>query len=498
MSERVLAMAHWFRGAVWPSGDDPLSLRWYWLLPVLVAAQVGVVYFGAGADLDTIGTAAGIVIGLLALAVLPAAPEVGLTLLIATTGLDFLGRLDPRPKYEAAVTFFHAALVITVVATVIHLLLKKRLRIPRTDFALPLMVFIGLITLSLLYTPNFYEGALELARLVALSSLFFVCLVVVTDRWKVKWVIVSLIVCAFGVSVLPIYQVFTEALFLPTQVISRLGGGTIPRSEGTFTNPNTLAAFLQIGIVLAVALLLGAKLSWKMRIVLVAGLGVTIFAMLTSFSRGGWVSSACGVLFLLIVRGKLRHVLVTTAVLLLGILLSYQFVPFVDVIASRIASILDVFADPSSSSRLYLMSSGWWMFLDNPVFGVGFRGYPELYYDYIHPDMPKLLRDVDESHTMPTTILAELGLVGFIVSMWLWLVVYREGMRAVRAARDPLMHAFASGLLALYVAFLVNFLFADDLVNNIFWLTMGMIYAVRLIVDGYWEEPAEEGLSPPG
>ena len=96
--------------------------------------------------------------------------------------------------------------------------------------------------------------------------------------------------------------------------------------------------------------------------------------------------------------------------------------------------------------------------------------------------------EVTESHTLPATILAELGLIGFTFAAWAVWVVLREGVRAIREIQDDYLRAAEIGMVAVFVGFLICFLFSGDSRNNFFWILTGMIFAVKRM--------AEKDLSP--
>ena len=176
---------------------------------------------------------------------------------------------------------------------------------------------------------------------------------------------------------------------------------------------------------------------------------------------------------------KFRYLFSFGIIFALFIIVLILFTPFSDYVFFRFTTIFNPSEDPSSQSRICLAISAWWMFLDNPIFGVGFRGYPKLAYDYIHPQMPQVLSDVREAHTLPAEIIAELGLVGVIVTTWIFVVIVREAILGIKELKDDFLSKSEIIFFSLFIAFLVNFLFATDLVNNVFWIVTGMIYAVR-------------------
>ena len=96
------------------------------------------------------------------------------------------------------------------------------------------------------------------------------------------------------------------------------------------------------------------------------GLGVTLFiALLLTFSRSGWLMFSS----VLLLFGLLRSPKLLLVALLAGFL-AYFAVPRVQ---TRISGITD--PDDSAKLRLVSWNRAWQIFLENPVFGVGFNLY---------------------------------------------------------------------------------------------------------------------------
>jgi len=121
------------------------------------------------------------------------------------------------------------------------------------------------------------------------------------------------------------------------------------------------------------------------------------------------------------------------------------------------------------------------MWQDHPIFGVGAGGFAYLSYQYIDPTMPHAFAWVKESHTLQTKILAEQGLVGFTIAVWLFFTILFHGIRSLRFIKDNLLRNAQIGFIALFIGFIVNFTFASDPFNNTFWMTVGLIFAIPLI-----------------
>ena len=255
-----------------------------------------------------------------------------------------------------------------------------------------------------------------------------------------------------------------------------------------------------IGVVIPFSMMFIKELNLFTKLILLFSLLLTSVGILSTFSRAGWISTIFGLLLVVALHRKwsffaIFFVLVVFATILLSIKIPQLW----EVIIDRFASIFDPSSDDSSSSRLSLIRSGIWMWQDHPLFGVGLRGFPKMYYDYVDPNMPYILMEVNEPHTIQVEILAEEGLIGIVVASWLFFTIFFQGIRTSFVLKNPYLRDAQIACTALFISFIVNFTFATDLTNNSFWMTIGMMYAIPYLDRTMSEknEVAEVTASPP-
>ena len=121
------------------------------------------------------------------------------------------------------------------------------------------------------------------------------------------------------------------------------------------------------------------------------------------------------------------------------------------------------------------------MWQDNPILGVGSGSFSYYALDYRDPNMPHMLADVVLPHTLQSKILAEEGLIGITIATWFFLAVLFEGLRSIPLIKDSFLKNSQIVFTSLFIGFIVCFTFNSDMHHNIFWITVGMIYAVPLI-----------------
>ena len=126
--------------------------------------------------------------------------------------------------------------------------------------------------------------------------------------------------------------------------------------------------------------------------------------------------------------------------------------------------------------------SGFRMFLDSPIWGLGYRSFPLVYDYYINPDLPWETLYIKESHTLFICLLAELGVIGFIIVFFWFKQVLTDCYKSIKVDKNKFTRAILIGSFSLFVAFNLNFLFYGNLFPqfNLIWLNFGLIYAIIL------------------
>ncbi|WP_417814437.1 O-antigen ligase family protein, partial [Thalassospira alkalitolerans] len=208
------------------------------------------------------------------------------------------------------------------------------------------------------------------------------------------------------------------------------------RPSGLTSNANTISVYSVMAIFLGLNFLKG---KWRRYILFSFPVLIFIF----SFSRGAYVFSFFSFAFLILfMHGKKSYLYILTAIVFLvpvamgAVILADDFGAIVSPVfnANQVVG-EEILTDPSRFSvwRLVLHS-----FLSNPFGGVGFGLVQE---KVIQP-----LGIISSAHSVPFTILAELGVFGFVIMYVLWLTPIIVLIR--KRAKNPLLNAIIAALLA--------------------------------------------------
>jgi putative inorganic carbon (HCO3(-)) transporter len=412
-------------------------------------------------------------------------------IIVFTTGLDSSGRLigeagKIRGIFHA--TGFHLAFVLLVIFLLTNTFLKRRIYFPKFEIKTPLILFLISIAISLSYSPNQPEATVSFLRICALVLFTYMIQVVIDSREAVAAVLWSMVLISMAGAIMGAYQVITGQFHLPVEVITALGGN-VPRATGTFHNPNIFASFLMSSVLPVFAVLLNHPMGKAKRLLFLVSIAISMGGVLASFSRSSWVATIIGIMVILILSRKLRYFFILIFASILLILGLKEFVPFAEYIFERFVSIFTLFSEfgsigrTSSTTRIFLMLASFDMFADNPLLGIGWRAFPHVFANYAPPGYP-FWSHVNEPHTVLTMILGELGLVGFIAFVWFIGRVLFLSLKNLIVMQDSYLRAVFIGLIATFIAFQVNQSFNGELANNMFWFSIGLLFAVKRIEQG--------------
>lgn len=414
---------------------------------------------------------------------IPVEPTIGLAAMVITTGMDYFGSVSSGPSNYGTFTYFHLAMILTFISTGLNIMARRKFTLPSLSIFPPLICFLLMYVISFTRTPSSAaaDALFTIARILMLSTLIFVAVTVIDTRQKLYALIGVIILTTVVLSSMTLYQMFNEGTFFAPIVIKMANTIGLPvfRASATFMNPNSLACFLMVGAAIAFAAMFIKENPFYLKVIIFLSVLVINLGLIASFSRGGWVSTFFAFSLIVIFHRKWSYFWYLGLFLFFCLIIISIKVPRLwEVVFERFGSIFNAQEDASSSGRLALIKTGIWMWMDHPIFGVGLRAFPALYDQYLDPSMPQVLSHVHEAHTIQAEILAEFGLIGLSVASWLCFTVVFEGIRTINRMQSNVLRCLQIGFVSLFAGYIMNFTFATDITNNIFWLTVGLIYTV--------------------
>jgi len=353
--------------------------------------------------------------------------------------------------------------------------------------AWPLALYVGWTGLSLAWSGDVHEGAIEvLAFYVPFTML---ALVVARLPWSdlgVKALYLEVAVMALIFAAVGFYQYDTRNVFENPKVINSNAYARFFRVNSVFWDPSIYGRFLVIAIVPSVVLIVlgrSVRLAWAAA----AAVLVTWLGLLISFSQSSFAALLVAVVGVAIVAWRWRSVVAIALVLVVlsGVAVAQP------TIRRSIVHHTHTGLNSATSGRASLVANGIRIAAAHPVIGVGVGGFKHAYAQRLHlrGKAPK----VAASHDAPVTVAAETGVVGLALATWLAFGVLVAAFRRL----DGTFRGRASLVFGLAIAaILCHSLFYNDFFEDpMTWMLFGLV-AVAAPREGEPEAAAETHAEP--
>ena len=213
-------------------------------------------------------------------------------------------------------------------------------------------------------------------------------------------------------------------------------------------------------------------------VLMVLFLGAVIF----SFAKGAWVSIIGMLIFLpLIDKSNFWNIKKMVVFIFISIILGSFFFQF---IINRGYNTLDLqymfsLRHGANQERINRFATALNMFRQNPLFGVGIRCYIFEYFNYktiIYPTMHTEFQMMS-SHNQYLDVLANRGIIGFILFIGLIGIFIRNGIRTFRKSNikwKPLILGALLGNITYFIHWMTNTLWVGKLAA-LFWFCMAIV-----------------------
>ena len=305
-----------------------------------------------------------------------------------------------------------------------------------------------------------YSTRLVLVQLIALFIFFMAALTFTDSPRRLRTLARTITIFGFLLAMFGLTQSFTTD---GTRVywFRQLSQST---AFGPFINRHHFAGYMELAVAVPLGLLFsGAIESYKRPLYAFAAMLMGVSLIMTN-SRGGIISLAAEILFLVVIAGpSLRHGETSRgqrlrAVLLRGgLAIGLVIVLFVGVLAVGGANVFSRFlgtvnaADPTTGRSHF-----WSVTLDvikaHPIIGSGLGSFSVIYTRY---DSRNGLYRLEQAHNDYLQILSDGGIVGGLLGFSFLVILFRKGF-ARRNTSDKFRSGVATGALAGCFAVLVH------------------------------------------
>lgn len=373
----------------------------------------------------------------------------------------------------------------------------------------PALGFVAYTVIHYFFSPYEYLSRMELFQVCLYGLVYFVVANNINRGQERTVVIGILLVLGTLEAMYGVWQGYTRHDYV---LFASRPDGYLGRGSGTYVCPNHLAGLLEMILGFALARLALYRPSERESIerqllskVLIAYAVLAMLAgILFTLSRGGWASTAVGVLLFLVwgglrTRGVLARIGVGVAALsVFGFLLFsvpkvryYLTLNTLDSTQNQLVALKDA----TMSGRSLLWGATWNMIKDNPVFGTGAGTWQWVHQKYRDPQMQFT---ADYAHNDILQATSDYGLVGFLlIGATLACFYWHAGRLSIRGI-TPEHRCFSMGAVLAVSTLVVHSWFDFNLhipANGLLFATiLGMVAGMEIPDGPYGARPLRPAL----
>jgi O-antigen ligase len=307
-----------------------------------------------------------------------------------------------------------------------------------------------------------YVSRAETLKVLIYAFFFFVILQNLNRQSHSQITAIVLVFLAMFISLYAIYQFATDSPYVWHYIKP---AAYAKRASGTYICPNHLAGFLEMILPLGLALTCLGKLSHVSRVFLAYASMVILAGIVTTVSRGGWISCGLTLAVFIVVLLRNRKYWLPAAILLvlLGGVGAFIYSKG-EAYQNRLVRI----SEKKVETRTLLWEPAFQMWQDHPWFGVGPAHFDDRFREYrkidfymrpgrVHNDYLNTL--ADWGLTGAVLVASTLGLF-FFGSFKSWKYVQRTSDFPTKQSNKPaILLGMAAGLFALLVHSFFDFNF---------------------------------------
>lgn len=262
------------------------------------------------------------------------------------------------------------------------------------------------------------------------------------------------------------------------------------RLGATFTDSNYLGRFEIFIISLSLIIILYKSKNLTSKVLLVINMIISFIFMYLSYSRSAILTLGILVALIFVFNGKskLKYILVISSFALIAIL--FSFVTAARVEESSVGGnnvLYNIFLEPSNFTRIILNIAGFNMFVDYPIFGVGYHNFYNAYINYSYIPLNITLffsRNNSVIHSWLFSVFAEQGLMGAVPLIIIIFIIFRKLHKLIKMSKYSAFRFSSISLYSLFFVLIFNGLFFPVFYSElVFSLIIGVILGFFKVVD---------------
>jgi len=399
--------------------------------------------------------------------------EIGLLFLIPL--LPFQNLMDKLQVFPFGKDLIDILLVAILLGWCFKVLFKKDKLIEQTPFNIPIFILI-ILTYIGLWRGSYYLGT-EIPiytsdpRVMNWKNymiIFLIYFMVINNIKEKKWTIILLVLMSLSMLVMDrwffsTYKWVKAAHFSYRQRLS-LG----------YLGPNVMAAFLGHYLFVFLGLLYFDKSKIR-KVLFLAVILASLYTVLYSFSRSVYLGVPIGLIVFALIKDKRLLIPIVILLLFWRSILPISVVERITMTTQKdIYSVSESF-DASTEGRVDVWQKSMELFKSNPLFGVGFQ---------VIAFSGWTLRD---THNMYVAFLAEMGIIGLFLFLFLFWIALRNSWKLYRKSNDNLFKGLGLGVFVSVIVCMITNFFGDHWtyiqLGAFYWAFLALVSRGLLMVE---------------
>lgn len=348
--------------------------------------------------------------------------------------------------------------IVTALSLILKLLITPEMKLKYFKTNTWVLLFVLVVCICAATSISLEESRNIALLLTAFILSYFVIINTLENKKQFKFILYTFIVAATISAVYGIYQYVFGDIYSQAWLDSEMFEDIKMRVYSTFENPNVYGEYLILAIPVIASLFLTEK-GWMKKILLLASLGITVVALLLTFSRGCWL----GIIFAIAILA----IIIDRRFIWLGVI-GLMLLPFVlpETIINRFLSIGDM-NDSSTSYRVYIwmgtiaMLKDYWF----SGIGLGITSFNTIYPIYSYNNIV-----APHSHNLYLQLIVEYGIIGLIVFAGVIYNFYKETTISMLKEKNIVTAGIISGVAGFLLQSMFDHTWYNYRVVLIFWM----------------------------
>ena len=394
-----------------------------------------------------------------------------------------------------SISVMHLATIIMLALWFLKMNAQGRFRLVRTPLDLPILAFGAIAVVSTVTSVYFHQSKAELFKILNYILLYYIVVNNIKDFKRVKRIITILVVIGCGLAVYGLYN-YLNGIEMIYGLEKKAYVGNL---TATYVNSNSMSAYLELTIPLAIGLflsgLLASRRGHRYRIatfILPPAICAMTAALIFTHSRDGWISFFVSLFFLsfllLRIRQKTPKILTKVVMITLVILIILGTVGSIGLyqaVKNRSAtSASNPFKGVPFQWRIDVYRGALQMIVDRPLLGVGPGNFPLVYPRYRDK---KLVIFINETHNDYLQFASEMGIFSLAAFLVLLLLYFKNGIRYILSSKNMYLLGLTLGCMVGIAGVAVHgsmdFPFQIPANALTFWVILGLAVSIGRAVN---------------